>query len=93
MFIETCVLLLLPYVYMSLYTADKQYYTADLSAKLYSPSAYYTAKVCRTYRHTIVGRQWGAPSVWGSKRYLGTSEHPLRPSPLDSRAGAPWSPA
>ncbi|GIL43410.1 hypothetical protein Vafri_1186 [Volvox africanus] len=45
MFIETCVLLLLPYVYMSLYTADKQYYTADLSAKLYSPSAYYTAKV------------------------------------------------
>lgn len=45
MFIETCVVLLLPYVYMSLYTADKQYYTADLSAKLYSPSAYYAAKV------------------------------------------------
>ncbi|GLC35968.1 hypothetical protein PLESTB_000524500 [Pleodorina starrii] len=45
MYIETCVLMLLPYVYMSLYTADKLYYTADLSAKLYSPSAYYTAKV------------------------------------------------
>ncbi|KXZ56416.1 hypothetical protein GPECTOR_1g370 [Gonium pectorale] len=45
MFIEVCVLLLLPYVYMSLYTADKQYYMADLGAKLYHPSAYYVAKV------------------------------------------------
>lgn len=51
MYIETCVLLLLPYVYMSLYTSDKQYYMADLSAKLYSPSAYYVAKVTEKLPH------------------------------------------
>lgn len=44
-FIEVCVLLLLPYVYMSLYTADKQYYMADIAGRLYRPSAYYVAKV------------------------------------------------
>eukprot|EP00878_Enallax_costatus_P000100 GHUV01000134.1.p1 GENE.GHUV01000134.1~~GHUV01000134.1.p1 ORF type:complete len:870 (+),score=236.10 GHUV01000134.1:1054-3663(+) len=44
LFVEPVILLLLPYVYMSLYTADKQYYIADSSAKLYHPSAYYIAK-------------------------------------------------
>lgn len=44
LFVEPVILLLLPYVYMSLYTADKQYYIADSSAKLYHPSAYYLAK-------------------------------------------------
>jgi ABC-type multidrug transport system permease subunit len=44
LFVEPVILLLLPYVYMSLYTADKQYYIADSSAKLYHPSAYYVAK-------------------------------------------------
>jgi hypothetical protein len=29
---------------MSLYTADKRHYTADISARLYSPSPYYAAK-------------------------------------------------
>lgn len=37
--------LLLPYVVMSLYTADRRFYLADVSAKLYRPSAYYAAKV------------------------------------------------
>lgn len=44
LFVEPVILLLLPYVYMSLYTSDKQYYIADSSAKLYHPSAYYLAK-------------------------------------------------
>jgi hypothetical protein len=32
-FVDLTIFLLLPYVYMSLYTADKQYYVADLSAR------------------------------------------------------------
>lgn len=44
LFVEPVILLLLPYVYMSLYTSDKQYYIADSVAKLYQPSAYYLAK-------------------------------------------------
>jgi hypothetical protein len=36
---------LMPYISMSLYTASKQFYLADVSAKLYTPSAYYLAKV------------------------------------------------
>jgi hypothetical protein len=36
---------LMPYVSMSLYTADKKFYIADASAKLYRPHAYYAAKV------------------------------------------------
>ena len=35
---------LMPYVSMSLYTADKKFYIADASAKLYRPHAYYAAK-------------------------------------------------
>lgn len=37
--------LLIPYISISLYTNDKRIYLADASAKLYSPSAYYVAKV------------------------------------------------
>ncbi|GBF87651.1 ABC transporter G family [Raphidocelis subcapitata] len=44
LFLQPTIFLLLPYVYMSLYTADKQYYVADAAAKLYAPSAYYAAK-------------------------------------------------
>jgi hypothetical protein len=36
---------LMPYVSMSLYAADKRFYVADASAKLYRPHAYYAAKV------------------------------------------------
>jgi hypothetical protein len=36
---------LMPYVSMSLYTADKKFYIADASAKLYRAHAYYAAKV------------------------------------------------
>jgi len=44
LFVEPVILLLLPYVYMSLFTSDKQYFIQDASAKLYRPSAYYVAK-------------------------------------------------
>jgi hypothetical protein len=52
---------LIPYVSMSLYTADKRTYLADVSAKLFVPSAYYLAKVrvCERYK-----KGWG----WGSER-------------------------
>ena len=43
-YVEALFVILLPYVYMSLYTADKQYFMSDASAKLYSTSAYYVAK-------------------------------------------------
>eukprot|EP00878_Enallax_costatus_P025554 GHUV01027345.1.p1 GENE.GHUV01027345.1~~GHUV01027345.1.p1 ORF type:complete len:235 (+),score=74.79 GHUV01027345.1:1-705(+) len=36
---------LMPYVSMSLYCADKKFYVADASAKLYRSHAYYIAKV------------------------------------------------
>jgi len=39
---------LMPYVSMSLYSADKKFYVADASAKLYRPHAYYAAKVTAT---------------------------------------------
>jgi len=38
------IMLLMPFVYMSLFTADKEYFIQDVSAKLYRPSAYYVAK-------------------------------------------------
>jgi hypothetical protein len=44
LFVQPVIFLLLPYVYMSLFAADKQYFIADVSAKLYRPSAYYLAK-------------------------------------------------
>lgn len=39
---------LMPYVSMSLYSADKKFYIADASAKLYRSHAYYAAKVAAT---------------------------------------------
>lgn len=44
LFVSLTIFMLLPYVYMSVYTSEKQYYLADLAAKLYQPSAYYLAK-------------------------------------------------
>lgn len=36
---------LMPYVTMGLYAADKKFYLSDSSSQLYSPWAYYVAKV------------------------------------------------
>jgi hypothetical protein len=40
-----CFYLLMPYISISLYTADKKFVLADASSKLYRPLAYYMAKV------------------------------------------------
>ncbi|KAG2499204.1 hypothetical protein HYH03_002785 [Edaphochlamys debaryana] len=65
LFIESCILMLLPYVYMSLYTADKQYYTADLSAKLYRPSAYYVAKLLAVLPFSILSMLVYSFTIYG----------------------------
>ncbi|GAX77856.1 hypothetical protein CEUSTIGMA_g5298.t1 [Chlamydomonas eustigma] len=40
--------LVIPYVFFSLFTADKRAYLADMTARLYSPFPYYMAKVLAT---------------------------------------------
>eukprot|EP00879_Flechtneria_rotunda_P017044 GHRR01017850.1.p1 GENE.GHRR01017850.1~~GHRR01017850.1.p1 ORF type:complete len:820 (+),score=223.92 GHRR01017850.1:95-2554(+) len=45
---------LMPYVSMSLYSADKRFYIADASAKLYRPLAYYMAKVAATTPFQVI---------------------------------------
>jgi ABC-type multidrug transport system permease subunit len=45
LFVTVLALLLLPYVAISLFLADKQYFIADTNAGLLSPSAYYAAKL------------------------------------------------
>ncbi|KAJ9505285.1 hypothetical protein QJQ45_027868 [Haematococcus lacustris] len=45
---NTSFFLLMPYISMSLYTSDRQYYLADISSSLYRPIIYYIAKVCAT---------------------------------------------
>ncbi|KAI8470836.1 MAG: hypothetical protein J3K34DRAFT_521019 [Monoraphidium minutum] len=44
LFVESLQFMLLPYVYMSLYAADRRHFTADMSARLYTPGPYYAAK-------------------------------------------------
>ncbi|KAL6762732.1 hypothetical protein V8C86DRAFT_3086957 [Haematococcus lacustris] len=41
---NTSFFLLMPYISMSLYTSDRQYYLADISSSLYRPIIYYIAK-------------------------------------------------
>jgi hypothetical protein len=62
-------LLLMPYVYMSLYAADKRHYTNDIGAGLYTPSTYYAAKSLASLPFMVInvlvglGRGWGGG--WG----------------------------
>ncbi|GBF93870.1 ABC transporter G family [Raphidocelis subcapitata] len=44
LFIVVQLFMLLPYVYMSLYAADRRHFTADIAARLYTPGPYYVAK-------------------------------------------------
>lgn len=44
LFFENVILSLLPFSYMSIYYADRQFYAADVASGLYHPSAYYVAQ-------------------------------------------------
>jgi ATP-binding cassette subfamily G (WHITE) protein 2 len=57
---------LMPYISMSLYTAGKATYLADVSAKLYTPSAYYLAKV---------GARRGGGATWQRLGWQGGGRH------------------
>lgn len=54
-------MMLLPYISISLYTNDKRLYLADVSAKRYTPSAYYLAKVSLTFVRGIPIQPDGVP--------------------------------
>lgn len=56
---------LMPYVSMSLYSADKKFYIADASAKLYRPHAYYAAKVAATTPFQIISALVFCFTVYG----------------------------
>lgn len=45
LFVSLAFVILMPYISMGLYTADKRFYLADASSKLYRRLAYYMAKV------------------------------------------------
>ena len=45
LFSNAAFFMLMPYVSMSLYTADRRYYLSEVSARLYNPGSYYIAKV------------------------------------------------
>jgi len=73
---------LMPYISMSLYTAGKQFYLADVSAKLYTPSAYYLAKVSGG---RSLSTEWGlllgvCGGVWRLERSR-CNQPPHRPTP------------
>ncbi|GBF91998.1 ABC transporter G family [Raphidocelis subcapitata] len=46
--------LMMPFVYMSLYSADKRHYVADVGARLYTTSPYYAAKSVAVLPFVIV---------------------------------------
>jgi ATP-binding cassette subfamily G (WHITE) protein 2 len=55
----------IPYVSMSLFTSDRQFYSADVSAKLYHPSAYYCSNVLATLPFSIANAAVFALVVYG----------------------------
>lgn len=48
--------MLLPYISISLYTNDKRLHLADASAKRYTPSSYYAAKVSARHQSVLHSR-------------------------------------
>ena len=55
----------IPYVSMSLFTSDRQFYSADVSARLYHPSAYYVANVLSNVPFAIANAAVFAFVVYG----------------------------
>jgi hypothetical protein len=52
-FMLLCFYCLMPYISMSLYTADKKFYLSDASSQLYRPGPYYLAKVGTSRRQGL----------------------------------------
>lgn len=46
--------LLMPFVFMSLFTSDKRFFAADTTANLYHPFQYYMAKVSVTLPFNVI---------------------------------------
>lgn len=46
--------LLMPFVFMSLFTSDKRFFAADTTARLYHPFQYYMAKVTVTLPFNMI---------------------------------------
>ena len=55
----------MPYISMGLYTADKKFYIADASAKLYRPLPYYVAKVTATTPFQVISALVFTLTVYG----------------------------
>lgn len=54
LYLQLIIFTLLPFLYMSLYTTDKQYFVADVSSRLYRPLAYYVAKTLAVLPFNII---------------------------------------
>jgi hypothetical protein len=59
LFCSLAFVILMPYISMGLYTADKRFYLADASSKLYRPLAYYLAKVSTAAGRTGLQQRLG----------------------------------
>ena len=55
----------IPYISMSLFTSNRQFYSADIQAKLYSPGAYYCSNVLSTLPFSIANATVFALIVYG----------------------------
>jgi hypothetical protein len=70
LFVMLAFVILMPYISMGLYTADKRFYLADASSKLYRPLAYYMAKVSGA--HGVGPARVLALRAGGAGRHCGT---------------------
>jgi hypothetical protein len=69
-FMVLCFYCLMPYISMSLYTADKKFYLSDASSQLYRPGPYYLAKVCAAGTAgpaPALRPQSGAPGLYAAR--------------------------
>jgi hypothetical protein len=59
LFSSLCFLLLMPFLSTSLLAGGKEAFVRDAGARLYSPAAYYLAKVCAAGWRRVFGFVWG----------------------------------
>ena len=55
----------IPYISMSLFTSDRQFYSVDIQAKLYRPSAYYCSNALATLPFSVANATVFALVVYG----------------------------